>query len=177
MTGNLLIHGGNENALRTLNDTGQYRGRVKSAYLRPPWDTKWGFEHHEALGRASWLGMMQAHLRLVRDLLAPDGSVWVHVDDWQFADCRAHEQGLRPIELRIHSRRSEACTMAPVTSRSATTTYLSSRKTPRHGSRTFSLVQPDQSRVSATLTTIPAGRGEQPTCPPLCLVRTCATKW
>jgi hypothetical protein len=88
MTGNLLIHGGNENALRTLNDTGQYRGRVKSAYLRPPWDTKWGFEHHEAPGRASWLGMMQAHLRLVRDLLAPDGSVWVHVDDWQFADCR-----------------------------------------------------------------------------------------
>ena len=89
MADNLLIYGGNENALRTLKDTGQYRGRVKSAYLRPPWDTQWGFEYDEAPGRASWLGMMQEHLRLVRDLLAPDGSVWVHVDDPEFADCRA----------------------------------------------------------------------------------------
>jgi hypothetical protein len=31
---------------------------------------------------------MQEHLRLVRELLAPDGSVWVHVDDRQLADCR-----------------------------------------------------------------------------------------
>ncbi|MGF0168828.1 Shedu anti-phage system protein SduA domain-containing protein [Streptomyces koyangensis] len=88
MADNLLIHGGNENALRTLKDTGQYRGRVKSAYLLPPWDTQWGFEHYDAPGRASWLGMMQVHLRQVRDLLAPDGSVWLHVDDRQFADCR-----------------------------------------------------------------------------------------
>ncbi|MEU0692345.1 Shedu anti-phage system protein SduA domain-containing protein [Streptomyces uncialis] len=88
MADNLLIHGGNENALRTLKATGQYRGRVKAAYLRPPWDTQGGVENHEAPGRASWLGMMQVHLRLVRDLLSPDGSVWVHVDDRQFADCR-----------------------------------------------------------------------------------------
>lgn len=88
MAGNLLIQGGNEDALRALNDIGQYPGRVKSAYLRPPWDTQWGFEHHEAPGRASWLGMMQEHLRLVRNLLAPGGSVWVHVDDRQLADCR-----------------------------------------------------------------------------------------
>ncbi|MFF5893811.1 Shedu anti-phage system protein SduA domain-containing protein [Streptomyces globisporus] len=88
MADNLLIHGGNDNALRTLKGTGQYRDRVKSAYLRPPWDTQWAFEHHESPDRASWLGMMQLHLRLVRDLLAPDGSVWVHVDDREFADCR-----------------------------------------------------------------------------------------
>ncbi|MBK7622395.1 MAG: DUF4263 domain-containing protein [Kineosporiaceae bacterium] len=85
---NLLVDGGNENALHTLSGAGQYRGVVKSAYLRPPWDTHLGFEHHEAPGRASWLGIMRRHLRLVRDLLAPDGSVWVHVDDRQLADCR-----------------------------------------------------------------------------------------
>lgn len=88
MAVNLLIRGGNGNALRTLNDNGQYRGMVKSAYLRPPGGAQWGFEHHETSGPASWLSMMQEHLRLVRDLLAPGGSVWVHVDDHQFADCR-----------------------------------------------------------------------------------------
>jgi hypothetical protein len=87
MAANLLIRGGNENALRTLKATGQYRGMVKSAYLRSPWDTQWESEQYEAPGRASWLSMMQEHLRLVRDLLAPDGSVWVHVDDHQLADC------------------------------------------------------------------------------------------
>ncbi|ROR38167.1 site-specific DNA-methyltransferase [Kitasatospora cineracea] len=89
MADNLLIHGGNENALRILQETGQYRGRVKSAYLRPPHDTRWGFEYQGDPIRVSWLDALQVHLRLVRDLLAPDGSVWVHVDDQQFADCRA----------------------------------------------------------------------------------------
>lgn len=88
MTGNLLIQGDNENALRALNGTGQYRGMVKSAYLRPMWGPNRAFEHHDAPGQSSWLGMMQEHLRLVRDLLAPGGSVWVHVDDIQLADCR-----------------------------------------------------------------------------------------
>jgi hypothetical protein len=89
MTGNLLIQGDNENALRTLSDTGHYRGMVKSAYLRPPWGTNGAFEYHDdALGQSAWLGTMQEHLRLVRDLLAPGGSVWVHVDDNQLADCR-----------------------------------------------------------------------------------------
>ena len=132
-----------------------------------------GVQHHEAPGRASWLGMMQAHLRLVRDLLAPDGSVWVHVDDWQFADCRV-------LMNKVYGRSNFVSTVV---------VQKLARNDPRHFavSHDYLLVftkdaetwQPNllprtaESEPSfATLTTIPAGRGEQPTCPPLFLVRT-----
>ncbi|PSL51515.1 hypothetical protein B0I31_12045 [Saccharothrix carnea] len=75
MAGNLLIRGGDGDTLRSLNGTGQYQGMVKSAYLRPSWDTQWGFECHEPPGPASWLSMLQEYVRVVGDLLAPGGSV------------------------------------------------------------------------------------------------------
>ena len=30
---------------------------------------------------STWLSFMRERLLLIRDLLAPDGSVWVHLDD------------------------------------------------------------------------------------------------
>ncbi|MCS7475813.1 site-specific DNA-methyltransferase [Umezawaea endophytica] len=88
MTGSLLSQGDSDDALRTLNDADHHRGKVKLAYLAPPWDTNRMVEHEDVPGKPSWLGLMQEHLRLVRDLLSPDGSVWVHLDDNRLADCR-----------------------------------------------------------------------------------------
>lgn len=90
---NLLIVGDSGHALRSLTRipeyAGEYRGRVKLVYIDPPFNTGQAFEHYDdALEHSVWLTMMRDRLLLIRDLLAPDGSVWVHLDDAEMAYCR-----------------------------------------------------------------------------------------
>jgi adenine-specific DNA-methyltransferase len=83
---NLLIHGDALNALTSLAQlpefASQYLGKVKLAYLDPPFNTQQSFlQYDDALEHSVWLTMMRDRLLQIRDLLAPDGSVWVHCDD------------------------------------------------------------------------------------------------
>lgn len=92
-TDNLLIRGDSVDALRALVHTpeyaAQYRGKVKLVYIDPPFNTGQAFEHYDdSLEHSVWLGMMRERLVLIRELLAPDGSVWVHLDDAEMAYCR-----------------------------------------------------------------------------------------
>ncbi len=84
--GNLLIRGDSLDALRALAKTpeyaAEYRGKVKLVYIDPPFNTGQAFEHYDdGLEHSVWLGMMRERLELIRELLSPDGSVWVHLDD------------------------------------------------------------------------------------------------
>jgi adenine-specific DNA-methyltransferase len=57
-------------------------GKVKLAYLDPPFNTQQAFEHYDdALEHSVWLTMMRDGLLQIRKLLSPDGPVWVHCDD------------------------------------------------------------------------------------------------
>lgn len=90
---NLLIRGDSLDALRALVRTPEYadvyRGKVKLVYIDPPFNTGQAFEHYDdSLEHSVWLGMMRERLVLIRDLLAPDGSVWVHLDDAEMAYCK-----------------------------------------------------------------------------------------
>jgi adenine-specific DNA-methyltransferase len=59
-----------------------YRGKVKLVYIDPPFNTGQAFEHYDDwMEHSTWLSFMRERLLLIRDLLAPDGSVWVHLDD------------------------------------------------------------------------------------------------
>jgi len=83
---NLLIHGDALNALTSLCElpefAREYVGKVKLAYLDPPFNTQQAFEHYDdALEHSVWLTMMRDRLLQIRTLLSPDGSVWVHCDD------------------------------------------------------------------------------------------------
>jgi len=83
---NLLIRGDALNALRSLarlpEFAREYVGKVKLAYLDPPFNTQQSFLHYDdALEHSVWLTMMRDRLAQVRGLLADDGSVWVHCDD------------------------------------------------------------------------------------------------
>ena len=83
---NLLIRG---DALYGLTSLAQlpefdeaYLGKVKLAYLDPPFNTQQTFaDYDDALEHSVWLTMMRDRLVQIRKLLAPDGSVWVHLDD------------------------------------------------------------------------------------------------
>jgi adenine-specific DNA-methyltransferase len=90
---NLLIRGDALNALASLAEIPEhverYVGQVKLAYLDPPFNTQQSFLHYDdGLEHSVWLTMMRDRLEQVRNLLAPDGSVWVHLDDSEMAYCR-----------------------------------------------------------------------------------------
>lgn len=90
---NLLIHGDALNALRSLAHlpefAREYLAKVKLVYLDPPFNTQQSFlQYDDALEHSVWLTMIRDRLLEIRDLLAPSGSVWVHLDDAEMARCR-----------------------------------------------------------------------------------------
>jgi len=90
---NLLIRGDALHALTSLLSipeyAREYAGKVKLVYLDPPFNTQQAFQHYDdALEHSVWLTMMRDRLEQVKELLADDGSVWVHLDDTELAYCR-----------------------------------------------------------------------------------------
>jgi len=83
---NLLIRGDALNALTSLarlpEFAREYLGKVKLAYIDPPFNTQQSFLHYDdALEHSVWLTMMRDRLLQIHSLLSDDGSVWVHCDD------------------------------------------------------------------------------------------------
>src|SRR5205807_5248268 len=83
---NLLIRGDALHALSALGELPElaatYRGKVKLVYLDPPFNTQQSFlQYDDALEHSVWLTMMRDRLIQIRDLLSPQGSVWIHLDD------------------------------------------------------------------------------------------------
>lgn len=89
-----LIRGDALHALRSLSKLPEfacdYLGKVRLAYIDPPFNTGQAFDHYDdALEHSVWLTMMRDRLMQIRDLLNPEsGSVWVHLDDAEMAYCR-----------------------------------------------------------------------------------------
>ena len=85
-SGNLLIEGDALHALTALaslpEHATQYLGKVKLCYIDPPFNTGETFAHYDdALEHSVWLTMLRDRLTQIHQLLRPDGSVWVHLDD------------------------------------------------------------------------------------------------
>lgn len=85
MTGNRLIHGDNLPAMQALVQ--EVPGVFQCAYLDPPYNTgeaqRGAAEagYSDRYDRAEWREMMVARLRLVRDLLSEEGSLFVQLDE------------------------------------------------------------------------------------------------
>ena len=96
---NLIIHGDNLKALKSLLP--HFAGKVKCIYIDPPYNTGtegWRYNdnvnsprHKEWLNKVvdkdcqdrhdRWLSMMMPRLKLLRELLADDGLIFVSIDD------------------------------------------------------------------------------------------------
>ncbi len=90
---NLLIRGDALHALTSLSGLPEfaveYEGRVRLCYIDPPFNTGQIFEQYDdGLEHSAWLAMMRDRLRQVKRFLAPDGSVWVHLDDTEMHRAR-----------------------------------------------------------------------------------------
>lgn len=79
-TENMLIHGDNLLALKALEQ--DYAGKVKCIYIDPPYNTGNAFEHYDdGIEHSQWLNLMTPRLKILRNLLSIDGSIWISIDD------------------------------------------------------------------------------------------------
>lgn len=77
---NRLIFGDNLLALKALEQ--DFTGKVKCVFIDPPYNTGSAFEHYDdGLEHSIWLSMMRDRLEIIHNLLAPDGSLWITIDD------------------------------------------------------------------------------------------------
>lgn len=79
-TGNFIVHGENHDVLESMG--AWLNGRVKCAYLDPPYRTGERYTHYDDdAGHEDWLREVTARVRRVWELLAGDGSIWISIDD------------------------------------------------------------------------------------------------
>lgn len=81
---NFLIHGDNLLALKALEE--KFTGRVKCIYIDPPYNTGNAFDqYNDNLEHSTWLSLMKPRLEMLRKLLKSDGSIWISIDDDEYA--------------------------------------------------------------------------------------------
>jgi len=85
---NRLCYGNNLPVLAALMHDPAVRGRVRLVYIDPPYATKSVFQsrnqtdaYMDLLEGAHYLEFLRERLILLRELLADDGSIYVHLDD------------------------------------------------------------------------------------------------
>ena len=77
---NRLIFGDNLLALKALEQ--EFSGKVKCVYIDPPFNTGEAFEHYDdGLEHSIWLDLMAQRIRAIHNLLASDGTLFIHIDD------------------------------------------------------------------------------------------------
>jgi len=88
-TRNRLYAGDNLGVLATLRHDPTVRGQVRLVYIDPPYASGGAFlsrtqEHAytDTLAGADYVESLRERLILLRDLIAPDGSIYVHLDDY-----------------------------------------------------------------------------------------------
>jgi adenine-specific DNA-methyltransferase len=83
-----IIYGENLRILRTLIDDPKVNGQVRLVYIDPPFSSQSRFQSREQseayedlLWGGHYLEFLRQRLILLRELLAEDGSIYVHLDD------------------------------------------------------------------------------------------------
>lgn len=87
VTANRLYAGDNINILRSLCDDRSVKGKVRLVYIDPPYATGFSFEsptvgtaYHDDRVGADYLEALRQRIIVLRELLADDGSMYLHLD-------------------------------------------------------------------------------------------------
>ncbi|MEE6693057.1 DNA methyltransferase [Lactiplantibacillus plantarum] len=79
---NLIIKGNNLIALYSIKE--RYAGKIKLIYIDVPFGTGHdSFLYNDKYSRSAWLTFMRNRIEVAKDLLAENGSVFVHLDENQ----------------------------------------------------------------------------------------------
>jgi adenine-specific DNA-methyltransferase len=77
---NRLIYGDNLLALKALEQ--EFAGKIKCIYIDPPFNTGEMFENYDdGIEHSLWLSQMRDRLKILHNLLASEGTLFVHIDD------------------------------------------------------------------------------------------------
>ncbi len=96
-----VVHGDNLDAMERLVRAG-FGGRFRCAYFDPPFNSGRRFdEYDDDLGAAGWQAMMAPRLSLARELLAPDGALFVEIDDTELGALQVALDGLFGRDHRV----------------------------------------------------------------------------
>ncbi|MBD5383010.1 site-specific DNA-methyltransferase [Clavibacter sepedonicus] len=77
-----LMVGDASSALRVLHADPERLESIKLCYLDPPYNTGETFRHYsDKRDSNEWISELRGHLTALIPLLAPDASVWLHLDD------------------------------------------------------------------------------------------------
>ncbi len=80
---NRLVFGDNLLALKALEQ--EFAGKIKCVYIDPPYNTGSAFEHYDdSLEHSIWLSLIRDRMELIKNLLSPDGSIWISIDDNEY---------------------------------------------------------------------------------------------
>lgn len=83
-TSNMLIHGDNLLVLKALEQ--EYTGKVKCIYIDPPYNIDAANEHYDdQVEHSKWLDLMYSRLNILRKLLSEEGSIFIQIDDEEYA--------------------------------------------------------------------------------------------
>lgn len=84
---NKLIFGDNLQVMKSLLDDSNVKGRVKLIYIDPPFATKQEFRgsqdqkaYQDKIAGANFIEFLRKRLIFLRELLAADGLIYVHLD-------------------------------------------------------------------------------------------------
>lgn len=79
-TSNRIIQGDNLEVLSYLATVNP--ASVRCVYLDPPYNNGESYKHYfDSMGHDEWLSAVTERIRLVKDLLRNDGSLWISIDD------------------------------------------------------------------------------------------------
>ncbi len=84
---NILIHGDNLLALKALEQ--HFTGQIKCICIDPPYNTGAAFEQYDdGVEHSLWLSLMSSRLINLKNLLHNKGSIWISIDDSEYAYLR-----------------------------------------------------------------------------------------
>lgn len=83
--GNWLLRADATAGLRALHQAGQ---RVQMIYIDPPYNTGNTFAYHDRRAKDEWLAMMHPLLATAREILTPDGLIFISIDFNQLCELK-----------------------------------------------------------------------------------------
>ena len=84
ITDNLIIKGNNLLVLHSLKK--EFAEKVKLIYIDPPYNTgNDGFKYNDSFNHSTWLTFVYNRLKIARELMSNDGSIFISIDDREFA--------------------------------------------------------------------------------------------
>ncbi|MBK8988182.1 MAG: site-specific DNA-methyltransferase [Chloroflexi bacterium] len=98
-TDNLIIKGNNLLALALLKK--RFAGKVKLIYIDPPYNMGGdSFQYNDRFNHSTWLTFMKNRLSVAKELLRPDGALFVQIDHHELAYLTAILDELFGVENR-----------------------------------------------------------------------------